>query len=583
MTDTWLPDAWRNASLAAPMGWYLAPDWQAVTWQTLHGRIGAWQALLDSHGGPESCWLLYSSDLLDFTAALIAIWERGDHALLPGDEQPDTLTALDAQTCARLGNVERGLLPGHPRPPLWGNISRRQLAVSLYTSGSTGTPQRIDKSFAQLGAELDTHARLWPLQGQLIISQVSHQHIYGLLFAVLRPLFERSPMMLTTCRYPEMLSTALQQLASASEKRTDIPGGAVLISAPPPLERLPDHLDWTSAPATLHRVHSSGAPLSASASRHAHRLLGAPIQEIYGSSETGGIGWRDQQDDSAWHPLPGVEIRTDDEGCLCLRSPFLPSQDWHYQADRIQATPGGRFRLLGRADRIAKVGGKRLSLTAMDRSLGNHPQVTQARTVTLPERDHRLGAIVKLTSDRLPWQRHARQALIESLRTHLAGSYPSTVIPRYWRFVGHWPTDTQGKLSSAVITRLFRDLDDARLPRWLGASSPDDDHCDIDLEVPERLTYLRGHFADNPVVPGVAIIQWVVDLAREFLAVTGRFQRLERIRFALSLLPGERARLSLDVATTTTGERLSFTLSGQRGQHASGKIVFAPEGRRHDG
>ena len=116
--------------------------------------------------------------------------------------------------------------------------------------------------FAQLDAELATHQALWPLGTRLVISQVSHQHIYGLLFAILRPLCEGAPLADATCRYPETLHAWLAALAADE---------AVLISAPPPLERLPESLDWPAVRARLAYVHSSGAPLSAAASARAAR------------------------------------------------------------------------------------------------------------------------------------------------------------------------------------------------------------------------------------------------------------------------------------------------------------------------
>ncbi|WP_227369939.1 AMP-binding protein [Halomonas sp. M20] len=595
MTDVSLLSApWRNAPSDRPIGWYCAapPSQAAVPWSILHGRIGAWQALLDSLAPPGQRWLLHLRAPLEFAAALIACWERGDSVMLPADDRPETLAGVDRVTEGRLGDAPRGHRAGPDAgTPRWGTLDTDALALSLYTSGSSGDPQRLDKCFAQLDAELSVQARLWPLKGRLVISQVSHQHIYGLLFAILRPLCERALMAMSLCRYPETLSDWLARLSKLrhststglSSDTPNVPSGVVLITAPPPLERLPEELDWRAAPQMLSRIHSSGAPLSQAASEHALRILGVPVSEIYGSSETGGIAWRIQQHNACWTPFSGIEIRDDDQGTLWLRSPFLDTADWQRQADRISLETSG-FRLLGRVDRILKVGGKRLSLTSMDRTLGTYPDVLQARTIALPERDTRLGAIVQLEPQSIPQDHTARRALTEALRHHLLETFESTVIPRYWRFVEAWPSNSQGKLSGTVVAHLFRDLQSRRLPRWLGVEFEGDERCRVTLEVPERLIYVQGHFDAKPVVPGIVIVQWAIELAREHLGLQGEFHRLERIKFPRLLCPGDRVELLLFLSPVPPGGernvKLVFTLKGRQATHASGKALFSSIGDR---
>lgn len=308
---------WRSGPPSRPVAWRVeAGSAATLTLGELHERIGAWQALLDTLAAPRRRWLLHHLEPFEFAAALIALWERGDSAVLPADDRPETLAALDTQVAARLGDVVGGQRPvSEAGAPRWGTLEAERIAVSLYTSGSSAI-----------------------------------------------------------CRYPETLSAWLKCLAEARRHDAGSPRGAVLISAPPPLEHLPTELDWRVAPNLLARIHSSGAPLSQAASEHARAVLGVAVSEIYGSSETGGIAWREQQRGKLWAPLPGIAVRADAQDCLWLRSPYLPDTEaWERQADRI-ALEGDGFRLLGRADRIIKVGGKRLSLTGMDRALEAHPR-----------------------------------------------------------------------------------------------------------------------------------------------------------------------------------------------------------------
>lgn len=555
------PVAWIPPGPGAPSRWLSVDTW--------HGRIGAWQRhLLET---PNTCgvWRLYEPDPIEFSAALIAIWERGDRVILPADNQPETLKALsdtgvalgpaasastvsEAETAKRLDS----------QPPTWSSRPLPEIAVSLYTSGSSGDPQRLDKRFDQLDAELATQASLWPLAGHLLVSQVSHQHIYGLLLTILRPLCEASPFSTQPCRYPETLLDWLRDCQAAQRRM-------ILVSAPPALSRLPETLDWTPAGAALEAIYSSGAPLSKAASDQVSEHLGCAVREIYGSSETGGIAWRIQQQGDAWTALPGIEVSHDEDQRLWLRSRHLDTPDqWQRQADLIAMTNDG-FTLLGRADRIVKIGGKRISLTAMDRALATLPGVARARTLPLQRRDLRLAAVIELTPDVMPQDHGQHRATVKRLRQALAARFETPALPRYWRFVGHWPTNSQGKLSAEIRQRLFQDLDDRRAPRWLG-ESPHDGGWRVTLEVPEHCAYTDGHFDGQPVLPGITLVHWAMQLARRLFALDADFSGLERLRFPQPLLPGDRFELTL--RHDNVKGSLGIECDSVRGKHASGRV-----------
>ncbi|WP_251977931.1 AMP-binding protein [Salinicola avicenniae] len=558
--------AWQPPSPGQP-----AATITVATWQR---RIGAWQQHLDSLANPDRTWLLFEPDPIEFSAAMVAIWERGDQLVLPADNQPATLASLAASGVA-LGSLGSQPAPGSGTSPTWGTAPLPSVAVSLYTSGSTGDPQRLDKRFDQLDAELEAQVRLWPLEQRRVISQVSHQHIYGLLFAILRPLCESSPFATQSCRYPETLYAWLEQCREDE-------CGVALISAPPALSRLPEALSWVAVREAVTRIHSSGAPLSRNASDAVFDSFATPVHEVYGSSETGGIAWRTQQQGDAWTPFPAVEVDTDAEQRLWLRSPHLAERaSWQRQADRIE-TIGSGFHLLGRADRIVKIGGKRLSLTAMDQALGALPSVERALTLPLARRELRLAAVVQLAPEALPHDHASHRAMVKHLRQALGARFETPVLPRYWRFVASWPTNTQGKLDVDIRQRLFQDLDDRRAPRWLGEQPTATGWC-VSLEVPEHCLYLDGHFDSQPVLPGVTLVHWAMQQASRLFALPGGFGGLERLRFPLPLLPGDRFTLTL--ALRDDGERatLHVQCDSPRGQHASGRLPLRREVTDVDG
>ncbi len=545
-------------------------------------RIDAWLAWLAPR--PHGRWLLLDPDPITFTAALLALWESGQSALLPGDDRPATL--------ARLMPLVVGRLPAEPSPEDTQDLSARDSlattqretdrnsagatvvaadseaaekeAVVLCTSGSTGQPSLEPKCFRQLDEELERHAALWPLAQTAVVCQVSHQHIYGLLAGILAPLCHGAPFCGDDSRFPEVMA---QRVSEATSVGLD----ACLVASPAQLSRLPQHLALHHQ--RIARVLCSGAPLSRDDAIRCERLLDSPVIEIYGSTETGGIAHRRQSSGDLWTPFPGVELDLNDSA-LRLRSPFLARpEQWWDQADRVERQGEG-FRLLGRRDRLAKIGGKRVSLTALEQRLCQHEVVQDARCVDLDLRDGRLGVVLAVAGDALPQQHEARRRLISTLREHLASEHEPSAIPRYWRFVESLPLNPQGKHDHATLRRFFDDLDDDRLPRWLGAVDVDDEQR-ITLEVPERLRYLEGHFEGFALVPGVVLVQWAIHHARERFPALCAFRGVDRLKFQKVLRPGQRLTLTLKRRT----DGIAFSFDSPKGRHAGGRVRLEA---RHD-
>lgn len=543
LDDTAMPDAWCRVSALRP-------------------RIDAWRVWLE--GQAMGRWLLFEPDPAAFTAALLALWETGRSAVLASDDRDETMTRLALRVNGRIPATPPPTT-ATPPPPL--AIDAEAEALVLYTSGSTGEPGMHAKCFAQLANELSCHAELWPLDNHAVISQVSHQHIYGLLTGILRPLCHGIPFCGADSRYPEPMAARLSEARAVNRR-------PLLVSSPAQLSRLPEHIDWQRAPPS--QILSSGAPLALTDARRCEQLLQAPVIEIYGSTETGGIAWRRQSQVATWQPMPGVETREAD-GLLELRSAFLPPEyqlpgRWWRQQDRIEPNARG-FRILGRADRVAKVAGKRISLTAIEACLTRLPEVEAAWCGDLERRDGRPGVIVAMPREQLPWDHKRRRQLIRHMREPLSALLEAVAIPRYWRFVERLPINHQAKLDRAAIQRMFADLDDTRLARWLGESTDHQHHRCITLEIPERLCYLEGHFADYPLVPGVVLVQWAVEHARYSFGESAAFRGVERLKFQKVVQPGQRLVLNL----TRKAEGIGFSYDSPLGRHAAGRIRLVTE------
>lgn len=392
-------------------------------------------------------WALNFDDVFAFTAALLGCWAAGRTAVLA----PTTLLATAG--LVRIDGVIEPKTAGAAAPQriVFDEIDRapRPLgrigaaaALILYTSGSTGVPKEIGRRLANIEHELAAFESTWGegLHACRVYATVSHRHVYGLLFRVLWPLCSQRPFATFDLEYPEQL------LGAVSE-------GQVLVSSPALLKRI-GHL--AAGEARWRAVFSSGGMLSNEAGADAARVLGVAPIEVLGSTETSGIGWR-RAGTARFAALPSVEVRTSDDELLEVRSPFSGSNDWLRMGDRVRLHDDGGIELLGRADRIAKIEDKRISLAEIEAQLGAHPWVKDSAAVALDRggRQH-IGAVVELNeSGRAALAERGRAALDRALRAALRGRIDAVAVPRVFRYRDGIPVDAQGKRQAAALAALF--------------------------------------------------------------------------------------------------------------------------------
>ncbi|MCX7132879.1 AMP-binding protein [Aeromonas sp.] len=405
-------------------------------------------------GQPRARWALCFDDSLLFAQALLACALGGHQAILPGHQRLAGLLALRDQFD---GLLTDGELPGDeldvpqlrlPLADCHGELDAEhasrvpeRLDLTLFSSGSTGEPKAIPKAWPQLEAELRVQMALWglALADTRVLASVSHQHIYGLLFRILLPLALGRPFDRRSIDYPEQLAVQTAPWA--------------LIASPAFLSRL----DPASPAAGCCLIVSSGGPLQPEDAHQARALLGQLPVEIFGSSETGGIGWRQRhQVQTPWVTLPGVEVRVGPDQGLLLRSPFLAEDGWLACADRILMTGAG-FELLGRQDRVIKLEEKRISLDEVETRLQALAEVELAAVLSLHQGQRQiLGAVLVLSEvGAARWAELGQGRFLLALRQQLRPWLEPVALPRSLRRVESMPVNAQGKRPWPQLKELF--------------------------------------------------------------------------------------------------------------------------------
>jgi 3-hydroxyacyl-[acyl-carrier-protein] dehydratase len=92
------------------------------------------------------------------------------------------------------------------------------------------------------------------------------------------------------------------------------------------------------------------------------------------------------------------------------------------------------------------------------------------------------------------------------------------------------------------------------------------------LEVRPDHPALAGHFPGQPLVPGVVLLDWVLDLIRESLAPNAVIVNIPWVKFLLPVLPGKQLMIGLDLVSA---ERLRFVCRTDDQLNAQGLLVLA--------
>ncbi|MFT4432974.1 AMP-binding protein [Caballeronia sp. 15715] len=529
---------------------------------TFLARVRAIAARLSEQ--PARRYALCIDDPFNFACALFALFASAKEPVIPAHAAPGYLADLSNAYDAVLTDADIPALVSQPDHVGFSVSIDPHAPLTLYTSGSSGTPKPIAKTLAQFNAEVHTLEAQWgTLVGDAtVLGSVPHHHIYGLLFRVFWPLAAGRAFDRALSIEPQHLQARMTQCG---------PGSSVVVSTPAQLSRWPE-LDGFASLSPAPRVFfSSGGPLAAdAATTYAAAFHAAPV-EIYGSTETGGIAWRRQDQTDAWQALNGVEINRGDDGALNLRSPHLGHDDWHRTDDIIAFDEDGRFRLQGRLDRVIKLDGKRVSLPELEARLGLHPYVAQAAVVSLEGISReRVGAVVALTeagSEAL--LERGRVALAKILRRHLAAYFDIVVLPRFWRFRFALPFDARGKLPAAAVAAAF----DARADGVeVLSEARSDTALHYELRVPATLVHFAGHFPGLPILPGVVQIDWAMRLAAEQVPGVRMLASIEQLKFKAPVPPG--ALLDLTLTHDAVRRRVQFAYRLGARDCTSGVIVY---------
>ena len=389
-----------------------------------------------------------------------------EHVL--ADSQPSALLASPhTHVAPALAGLERidVLVDGAAAAVLPDGLAQEDIALILYTSGTTGLPKGVMISRRAITSNLDAIAEAWAWTSD---DQLTHAlplfHVHGLVLGVLGSLRRGGAMHLLDKFSPEAVASALD-------------GGATMLFAVPTMYRRLAQAAETEpgiakSLAGARILVSGSAALPAVEHERFERLTGQRIVERYGMTETMmNLAVRadgERRPGFVGLPVPGISVRlVADDGAVIetsdnetigeiqvrgdnLFSGYLNRPDateatfdgdWFKTGDMGTRAADGYYRIVGRrATDLIKTGGYRIGAGEIEGALLEHPAVAEVAVAGRPDEDlgERIVAWVVLHP--------SASATVDDLTRHVATLLSAHKRPRDVHFVDDLPRNDMGKV-----------------------------------------------------------------------------------------------------------------------------------------
>jgi acyl-coenzyme A synthetase/AMP-(fatty) acid ligase len=390
---------------------------------------------------PDTCHVInLCAGRLNFMLGFVACALRGQTTLLPPNQTAAALQrlqqeypqhhVLDDSVLAQLtagfetGPANRNTVT--TSPPLL--IEADQTVITLFTSGSTGTPQAQTKTWRSLTRTAQLDAQRFTPTPLNLVATVPSQHMFGLQTTVLLPLLGNCAIHDSRPFFPADIRAALEA----------VPAPRALIITPTHLRAC---IAGNIVLPEIEFVLSATAPMPVELAQQAETRWRTQVLEIYGSTEAGAMGTRRTTAGEHWQLMPNTRMESVAEGTL-FHAPYLPQA--LLLSDHVELYSSTQFRLLGRATDQIKVAGKRASLGELTHALLKISGV-QDGVMFLPPDAERTAALVV-----------APQLNAAQLLDALAREVDAVFLPRPLVLLKQLPRNEVGKLTQAALLTALR-------------------------------------------------------------------------------------------------------------------------------
>ncbi len=495
-------------------------------------------------------WILHCDDYWYFMCTLIALLQCGKEAQLTANISPNYIAEIrsvsrgirfltDKKSSEGMSLTDFDFIPDIVKseaepseaekfstPPIGADESR----IVLYTSGSTGHPKAVLQRLTEFEADNAFVYSKWGKEflSRKVVSTLSQHHIYGFLFTVSLPFSLAVPVRRTKIEFPA-------EFESLDDEKY------MIIAVPAFLKRTNMEREGKKLNLKSPWIFTSGGVLLPEVAAETDEIFGFWPMEVYGSTETSGIAWRQSKNGLEWTPFDNAKIWKNEAGCLTIISPYIKDPAGFATGDLVEIHDDGRFLLKGRADSIVKIEEKRISVVEVENRIMSTGLVADCCVVPMSDRRQYLAAAVVLNKAGKEKFASTEKYLINRyFHDYLLEFFENVVLPKKWRYLDALPLDQQGKKKKPVIQMLFAPDNPHGIPAETVMQRRENDsilEVELEVKIPATSDYFDGHFPEFKLLPAVAQIDMVAHFAERYFGVMPFVAEVKRFKFSEKILP----------------------------------------------
>ena len=538
------------------------------TWQDFARDCTKMRHFLMAH--KETQWILNCEDCYYFYVTFASLLQCRKEILLTANITPEFikeirlpgigfLTDQKAPDSTDIAAIVDGPAAGIEEFPA---IEASETRIHMYTSGSTGHPKAVLQRMKEFEEDNAFVISKWGHEfwKRKVCSCVNQHHIYGLLFSVVLPFAAGIPFRRNRITIP-------------AEFKSLTDDSYVIVAVPAFLKRtVEDETESFGLKSPV--IFTSGGVLTPDVAKKTDEIMDFWPIEVYGSTETSGIAYRQSKNGLEWTPFDNAEISQNAEGCLIIRSPYISDPAGFETADLVEIFPDGRFLLKGRSDSIVKIEEKRISVTEVENRLNQNPYVKDSCVIAMEDRRQYLAAAVVLSPAGAEKFADAEKFEINQyFRSYLAGFFEAVVLPRKWRYLDAIPQNAMGKRKKAEIKALFEKKIEDIHGISFAIKEQEEKKISVTFSAPESCDFYDGHFPEQKFLPAVAQFHIAVKVAEQYFKATIPLVETRRIKFSHPILPERPMILTI----TCDGSKFQFVYSDEAGKEYSKGTFFSKE------